>query len=195
MSDTVEERHLHETLRTLPPTARSRSVSGWTPLFETIRVLPDLATHEVPASVIPHLAPSSLAPCLPAAAGVAVHSIALATPVSLRGCWDGVGLPLRAPSPGYAVREERACQRTCSCEIWILERSTTSMGVWKLWQTDCRCLAGLTTLVSALRRDGTTTRGAANRNCAGHSGSTQTEGERSCQVGHTCRRSWWPVVD
>ena len=63
---------------------------------------------------------------------------------STLGCWDGVGLPLRAPSPGSAVREERACQRTCSCEIWISERSTTSMVVvWKLWQTDCRCLAGL----------------------------------------------------
>ena len=66
------------------------------------------------------------------------------------------------------------CQRTCSCEIWISQRSTN-------YQLDGRRLEvvadGLslfggaqlaidTTLVSALRRDGTATRGAANHNGA-----------------------------
>ena len=103
-----------------------------------LRVDPSLRDHSCVArprdsrsSSLSHSASCSFvactwpSPCLPAVAGVAVHSTALATTgqlVRLQGCWGGVGLPLRAPSPGYAVREEHACQRTCSCEIWISER-------------------------------------------------------------------------
>ena len=83
-----------DTSHVASPTARSRSVSGWTPLFETIRVLPDLATHEVPASVIPHLAPSSLAlaplPVFPQLPVWPSTRLPWPPPVSLRGC-RGVG--------------------------------------------------------------------------------------------------------
>ena len=99
------------TTHTASSRTRSRSVSGWTPLFEAIRVLPDLATHEVPAPVVPRIASTCPSPFLPAAAGVAVHSTALATTCQLarlQGCWGCVGLPLKKPSPGYAVREVRA---------------------------------------------------------------------------------------
>ena len=73
---------------------RSRSVSGWSPLCEAIRVLPDLATHEVPAPVIQRFAPSSppLAPPLifPQLPVWPSTRLPWPPPVSLRGC-RGVG--------------------------------------------------------------------------------------------------------
>ena len=129
---------------------------------------------------------------------MAVHSIALANTgqlARLQVCWSGVDLPLKAPSPGYPVREMRACERTCFCEIWISQRLTTSMGgpsgscsrqIVVVWRGPAgnRHHPG----VSALRRDGTATRGAANRNGVAIQ-AAQTQGK---DLPGTCRGGGTP---
>ena len=89
---------------------------------------PDFATHHVLVPVFPCVAPPPPSPCLPATAGVAVHSTTLATTSQLawlQECWGEVGLPSRAPSP--CRKGGDGCQRTCLCGTWISERSMTSM--------------------------------------------------------------------
>ena len=108
----------------------------------------------------------------------------------------GRGFVVDSATARIAGREANACQRRCSCGIWISERSITGMAVvWRSWQMDCHLLVGPqlaidTTLVSALRRDGTAREGAANRNGV----AIRSAHRGSCSVGHPCWRGWRALV-
>ena len=139
-------------------------------------MLPDFATHQVLVPVFPCAVPSvvSTSPslCLLATAGVAVHSTALATTgqFALLPAWVRRS---RAPSPGFAGRAD-------------------GLSLFGGAQ-----LAIDTTLVSALRRDGTAREGAANRNDvairSAHRRKERISPEvagagEPCSVGHPCWR-------
>ena len=152
------------------------SVPGRTTLVQTVRVLPDFATHQVPASVIPHLAPSSLA---------------LALPLSSRNCRCGRPLDClghhRSACAVAGVLGRRgfvvvsAIDRICreggarvSMNVFVrdldlgpfnhLDGRRMEVVADGLSLFGGAQLAIDTTLVSALRRDGTAREGAANRN-------------------------------
>ena len=85
-ANTGEEGHLRLALpATATTTACFGSVSGRTPLVETMRLLPEVATHQVSVPGFPSVARR-------------LHLL----------------LPSRALSPGHAVREAHACRQTCS---------------------------------------------------------------------------------
>ena len=132
-SNTVEELHLREALPALPPPQRALVRSQGGPLSSRPFVC-------CPTSRLTKFSSQSFRVLL-------LRRLHLPLPLSSRncrqGCWGGVGSPSRAPSPGFAGREAHACQRTCSCGIWISERSITSMAVvWRSWQMGCHCLVG-----------------------------------------------------
>ena len=153
-SNTVEELHCARHC----PHCHRRSVLYFVPRKDRSCVAPlrdSLSSHPSLSECCSFVVSSSLP-----LSGVAVHSTALATTgqhARLQGCLGGVGLPSRAPSPGYAGREAHACQRMCSRGIWISERSITSMAVvWRSWWRGCHCLVGpswpTTTLVFSVGR-------------------------------------------
>ena len=216
VSDTVEERHLHETLRALllPQRALVRSQGG------PLSVRPCVCC---PTSRLTKFQPQSFRILL-------LRRLHLPLPLSSRSCrcgrlLDCLGHHRLACAVagvlgrrGFAV--ESAIARICregGARVSNVFVRDLDLGAFN--HLDGRRLEvvadGLSLFVrgSVGNRHNSRFRFASRRHsdqrCCqsqrrGHSGSTQTEGEnvpgtcrrrRSCQVGHTRRRSWWQVVD
>ena len=169
VSNTVEERHLRETLPCLLQNALSfglrvdPSLRGHSCVARPCGSRSSSPSHSAYCSFVASTCPS---PCLPAAAGVAVHSTALATTgqlARLQG-WRGFAVEKICREGGARVSTNTFVRDLDLAAFNHFDGRRLEVVADGLSLFGGAQLAIETTLVSALRRHGTATRGAANRN-------------------------------
>ena len=188
-SNIVEALYLREALPTLPPVCFG-SVPGRTTLIKTVHVA---RFHDSPSSR------PSLSVCCPVVSTCPspVWPSTRLPLARLQGCWGGVGSPSKAITRICREGGARVSMNVFVRDLDLGPFNHLDGRRLEVVADELSLFGGAqfaidTTLVSALRRDGTAREGTANRNGVAIRSTRKERG--TCSVGHPCRRGWKALV-